>query len=361
MTRTVVRVAILGNGFARKVILPCLRNVEGIEIAGIASRDLERARATAGEFAIPLVAADYCEILKKARPDLVYVATPPHRHAEMSIDALAAGCHVVCEKPTALSAKESGRMLLAARAAGGRLALIDHELRFHPGRVALRELIAQGALGTIHHVTYIVRSPSRRDPSIPWSWWSDAEQGGGALGAIGSHAIDALRVLAGGIAAVHGTLQTFVPERTDPETGLPRSVTSDDFAAAWIRFQSGALASLMISLVEGERLHRLLVAGSEGAASLDEQGSLRVGRGRELWTERQIEWGLPPAEELGIPDTDWARSFLLMSRRLVEAIRRGEDTLAGAATFADGHEIQLVLDAIRRSVRERGWSPVQEA
>ena len=356
-----IRIGIFGTGFARHVILPCLRHVDGVHLAGICSHRLERAEAAAAEFGIEHAALHHRAVLERARPELVFIATPPHRHAEMAIDALQTGCHVVCEKPTALTARQSRAMLAAALRRPEKLALIDHELRFDPGRLALRDQIASGRLGVICHLRYTLDSPARRDREAPWSWWSDRAQGGGALGAIGSHAVDSLRcLLADEVAEVRGFLHTFIAERVDPGTGRNRAVSADDLAAAWLRFRSGAIASVSISTVEGRRLHRITVAGTDACASLDEQGPLRIAVGRDSWAAVPVPDGLPSSEELGIPNTDWARSFLRMARRVVEAIRSGQASVPGAATFEDGHRTQLVLDAIRRSADEAAWVRIVE-
>ena len=349
-----IRVAVFGNGFARTVVLPALRHVEGVRVEGLASPNLERLRATAAEFGISRIAADHREILDSVRPDLVFIVTPPHRHAEMAIRSLEAGCHVVCEKPMALNAGETERMVAAARAHPNNLALIDHELRFLPGRMALKDLIVRGELGRALHADYTLHSPGRRDPAQPWNWWSDRESGGGTLGALGSHALDALRVWLGEVVEVRGFLETAVKERRDPSTGLLRSVTADDLAAAWLRYESGASATLTLSLVAPERVHRISLAGTEGTAVIDEQGPLRVGRAMGAPVARVLEDDLPASSALGIPDTDWARAFLRSAQRLAEAIRLGRQ-LEGAATFEDGHRVQQVLDAIRRSANSARW------
>lgn len=350
--RPTIRTAIFGNGFARTTLLPCLRQAPRFSVVGIASPNLEKVKETAQRFEIPLATADYRELLAEARPELVFVVTPPHRHLEMSIDALAAGCHVVCEKPTAMSRGESERMLQAARARRDRLSLIHHELRFDPGRLELRRLAEEQAFGQVLHATYTVTGPARRNPNGPWSWWSDRHQGGGTLGALGSHAVDALRSLLGEVEEVTGQLATFVPERVDQETGKPRLVTADDQALAWLRFRSGARATLFLSLVEMERRHEITLAGTKGGARWVEQAPLELWDGSpEAVTRRSLELGgdLPPSAELGIPDTDWARCCVRFLRRLAQAIDEGAATLPGMATFHDGHETQRVLDAIRRS------------
>lgn len=347
-----IRVAIFGNGFARAVILPCLRCVPEMSVVGLASPNIERARETASVYGIAEVSADHRAILARCSPDLVFVVTPPHRHREQAIDALEAGCHVVCEKPTALDATESAAMLEAARARPDRIALIDHELRFSPARLALGTRLGEGRLGTIHHASYTLTSPARRDPSTPWTWWSDSACGGGALGAIGSHVVDSLRSMLGEVAEARGVLKTFVRERRDPSTGLARPVTSDDLAAAWLRFDSGAFATLTISLVEGERIHRMTLAGSQGYARVEEQQPLRLQIGQGPLADIPSDDGLPPSSELGIPDTDWARCFLRLARRVADAIVHGRPEVPGAATFEDGHRNQIVLDAVRASAAD---------
>ena len=362
MPEAPIRTALLGNGFARTVMLPGLRHVPEIKVVGIASPNLERARATAQEFGIEQVSADHRELLRAAEPELVFVVTPPHRHLEMARDALAAGCHVVCEKPTALSAKESAAMVVAVEAApaprrGGRrpLALIDHELRFDPRRIALRKLIQEGRLGDILHASYTLHTPGRHDPAGPWTWWSDAAQGGGMWGAVGSHAVDALRVLMGEVRAVRGRLATFVKERTD-HNGTRRPVTSDDYATAWLEMASGAPAAVICSAVESERRHDVLITGSRGFARLAEQQPLLVKEGKGDWREAANDRDLPPSAELQIPDTDWARGFIRYARAIADAIRAGKDQLEGAASFQDGHRNQQVLDAVRQSAgRAEDW------
>ncbi len=358
MTPDPVRIAIFGNGFARTTILPCLRHVEGVTLAGIASPTIDRTRQTAREFGIEAAAADHREILDRARPDLVFIVTPPHRHLEQTRDALAAGCHVVCEKPTAMSREESAAMLGAAESAPGRLALLDHELRFDPRRRALEELVAEGALGTIYHASYTLLSSGRQDPGRPWSWWSDAAAGGGAWGAIGSHAVDTLRVYLGEVESVRGRLETFVKERPDPARGKPRPVTADDYAAAWIRFRSGTAATITISVVEGSRRHEFSLAGSRGAACWAEQGPLLLSVGGKGWQPMDVIDDLPDSAALGIPSSDWARSFLRYAREIVAAIRAGGTAVPGAAAFTDGHRNQEVLDSVRRSAATEGWVSV---
>ncbi|MCA9754559.1 MAG: Gfo/Idh/MocA family oxidoreductase [Candidatus Eisenbacteria bacterium] len=356
-----IRVAFFGNGFTRSTILPCLRQVDGVRFVGIASPNQEKAKETAEEFGIEEVSDDHREILGRTSPDLVFVVTPPHRHYEQTVDALRTGCHVVCEKPTALSGGESLKMWEEAKERPGQIAWIDHELRFDPRRKLLRKWIQDGRIGEPIRATYLVHSGSRRSAEFPWTWWSDENQGGGALGALGSHAVDALRHLLGEVQVVRGALHTTIKSRRDPLTGTERGVTADDFAGAWIRFRSGALATMEVSVVEGERRHEVSVTGTEGTVRILEQGPLLAAFGSSghlPLEDHTPEDDLPTNGELGIPDTDWARAFLRMCRELVHSIRTGERNET-AATLEDGHRNQLVLDAIRHSSERSDWTEVR--
>ncbi len=358
-----VRICLFGYGFARTVMLPCLRHVPGAKAVGIAGPNAARAQETAREFGMEHAGDDHLAVLESAKPDLVLVATPPHRHAGMTIEALDAGCHVICEKPMALDAGESRSMLDAARAHPDLRCVIDHELRLLPTRIALRRLILEGKLGRILRAEYTLHSWNRRDPVGPWTWWDDLTQGGGALGALGSHAVDTLRWLLGDVVEVSGRLATFTAHRPDPVTGERRAVTSDEAVSAWLGFAGGAEASITISLVEAARRHEVLVTGSEGCARLREQGDLEISCTPGEWETVSVSDQMPPSQQLAIPDTDWARAFLRLIHLIVRWIQEGRsdaDTaplpfgldpadLRLAANFEDGHATQVVLDAIRRS------------
>ena len=237
-----------------------------------------------------------------------------------------------------------------------RLTLLDHELRFDPKRRQIEHWLAAERFGRIRHASYVIDTPGRLDPATPWTWWSDEARGGGMLGALGSHAVDAIRSFLGDVEAVRGVLAVGIHERTDPTDGQKKRVTADDYASACLRLRSGAIVDLRVSGMGGERNHTLCLSGESGAVHLTEQGPLRASfvAGAPLEVQEVTE-DLLSNEELGIPNSDWARNFLRYSREIVAAIRNGQKQVPGAATFSDGHETQKVLDAIRASHHEADW------
>lgn len=342
-----VGIGIIGTGFARTTQLPAFQAVEGARLVAVASGRRENAERAAREFRIEHVADDWRGVVGRDDVDLVSIVTPPSTHAEIALAALAAGKSVLCEKPMAMSASETERMAAAAQASG-RLALIDHELRFLPARRRVREMVRAGEIGEVRHVVVSFRSDSRADPTRPWDWWSDAGAGGGVLGAIGSHAVDAVEWLAGArVTHVSAELATHVAERRDA-SGAERAVTTDDAALLLLRFEGQATGSLSLSMVEaGDYEHRVELFGSEGALRIEGESSLwraRVGEGR--WQRVEAE-SAPLAA--GLRDNEWSRGFTVFARELVAALREGRAAVEGAATFDDGHHIQLVLDAARNA------------
>jgi predicted dehydrogenase len=272
----------------------------------------------------------------------------------MALEALAAGKAVLCEKPTALDATEAEAMFIEARSRGV-LALLDHELRFLPARQRARELILRGELGALRHARVAYRSDNRASSSRPWDWWSDAGQGGGVLGALGSHAVDALRFLLGREPVeVLGSLKAHTAKRVEEGSGATRPVTADEEAIVLLRFGPDVTATVELSSVEaGEPVHAVEVFGARGALRVERHRLWRSAVGSRTW--EPVE--LPELEALpaGLPDNEWARGFLRFARALVEALREGRTSVEGAATFEDGWRNQLVLDAARRSHEERRW------
>jgi predicted dehydrogenase len=359
MSKEIIRIGIIGAGFARTTQIPAFEACDGAKIVAIASARREHAAEVAREFGIEHVASDWRALVARDDIDLVSLVTPVVTHCEMTLAALDHGKAVLCEKPMAMNADEALRMTERAREAGV-LALIDHELRFLPGRMKMRELVRRGDIGKVRHAKLTFRSDSRADANRPWNWWSDKTQGGGALGAIGSHVIDGWRwLLDADVREVIGNLATHIRERKD-ESGRLRAVTSDDEANLLLRFADtelteGATGNASMSLVEpGKPEHRMEIFGSSGALMIEESGELwqsQVGEGE--WKRVETDRGeLAP----GMRDGGWARGFTAFSKRIVEALRAGRTTVAGAATFEDGYRTQLVLDAARRAHESGCWA-----
>jgi predicted dehydrogenase len=348
-----LRVGVIGTGFGSTVQIPAFQAHPRAEVVAVASGQPDRARAVAQSFGVPHAFATYHE-LAAADLDLVSITAPPSLHHPMTLAAVAAKRHVLCEKPMALSTAEAAEMLDVAERARV-VHVIDHELRFNPNRRKVRALIADGFVGQPRHALLTLVGPGRADPSRPWTWWADAAQGGGLLGAVGSHQIDLLRYCLGEIEAVCGTTETYVKERPLPD-GSRRRATADDFTVFSLRFAAGAVGTILASVVTAHaRGPRVEVWGDEGTLVLDESERLWGARkGQELAELTAPETLAPPPGMNYV--TLWGVSFVRLVDHLVTAILDG-GPVAPAATFRDGLVVQRVMDAVRATA-QTGWARV---
>lgn len=350
-----IRVGTIGASFAREAYLPALRLIDDVELVAIASNRLASARAAAAAFGIPHVYDDWRRMLDAHELDLVCIATPTIHHAPMTLAALRAGAHVLCEKPMAMNQAESAQMLATAESAG-KLHIIGHELRFNPNRRKIKELIENGVIGAVRHVTITGISASWGDPAarLAGDWWSSAEMGGGRLGANGSHQIDLLRFWLGDIGAISGQIATMVSERIDRQTGATWQATADDQFSFTAEMLSGALCSVFVSSAARHGFsNRAHISGSEGSIVLaDSDEKLLLARAGEDFAD--ISQPDPNAALSGIGKGIWNVSFVALMQELTAAIREGR-SLGWGATFSDGHACQLAMDAIRSSSQQRRW------
>src|SRR6202158_4960970 len=198
-------IGIIGVGFGAQVHVPAFRS-EGWDVAAICSRTREKAQKAAEEAGIAGVYTDPIELIRRDDLAAIAIITPPGAHHRLSLAALNAGKHVLCEKPFAIDAKQAEEMLAAADKAG-RTAMIAHEFRYTPQRAYIRQLLAEGYIGRFQLCTmelFLDRYVSREPRPLTWNAYKS--EGGGLLGALGSHYIDGLRFWFGEIASVSGWL-----------------------------------------------------------------------------------------------------------------------------------------------------------
>ena len=304
-------IGMVGYAFMGRAHSQAWRNVASFfdlpftpRLAAICGRDRARVAAAADRLGWAAWETDWKRLVDRDDVDLVDVCTPGSSHAEISIAALEAGKHVLCEKPLANTVDEARAMAAAAdrAAAKGVRAMVGFNFRRVPAVALARELVAAGRLGAIRHVRAAYLGAHLLDPEHPLIWRLQAEEAGsGALGDLGAHAIDLAQYLAGDrIAGVSGLTETFVRERPLPGGGGARGpVTVDDAAVFIARFAGGAVGSF-----EASRFQSVSVAGqpSRAAAAASASGSRpqmaairgRHGRSKKLATLRQAwEWARP--------------------------------------------------------------------
>lgn len=346
-----VGIGFIGTGFARRVQMPAFAVCEGARLVSVSSGSLENAKAAAEEFGIEHFSDDWCKTVSHPEVDLVCITTPPIMHRDMVLFAIENGKHLLAEKPMAMSVAEAEEMTEAANSAGV-LALIDHELRYLPGRIKAKVMLHEGAIGKVVHAKYNFRAPHRGDPTAEWDWWSDCAAGGGALGAINSHVIDSFNwFLETDINSVFCQLQTHIKQR--PFKGEMCEVTTDDEANMLLRFSDSTITTdatgiVSVSMIEGpEYLNQIEFVGTEGWLRVGHRGDVHIAkRGQTEMTAIDVDY--PPSID-GVFESGFPSGFMAIAPKIVEGILSGSPKINNAATFQDGVKVQKVLDAARES------------
>jgi predicted dehydrogenase len=352
---------VVGTGFGVLTHLRALRRA-GIEVHALVGRDPEKTRQRAAMFEVPHGLTSLAEALVLPGVDLVTIATPPHTHADIALQAIAAKKHVLCEKPFARNADEGRRMLEAAEQAGI-VHLLGTEFRYATSQALLTRTVRNGSIGEPRLATFIMNVPVLADPAgeVP-DWWSRTDAGGGWLGAYASHIIDQVRATLGEVTGVSASL-TLVSDRDwtaeDSYTVHFRTASGCDgllqsSAGAWgpMDFITRVSGSKGTVWLQGEDV---CIADASGTRTLEVPEDLRT-----LPPE-------PPPTELLVTTYDYlhAAGFDLGPyTKLAETMRDrilGKETAAdpAPATFADGVAAQRVLDAIRKSSAEQCWVEVE--
>ena len=344
------RIGVIGVGFGAQVYVPGLRS-EGWEVAAICSRSREKVEKIAGAAGIAAVHTDPLELIRRDDLAAVAITSPPASHHELSIAALEAGKHVLCEKPFALNARQAAEMCAAAQR-NGTTAMIGHEFRYAPQRAYIKELLADGYIGKFQLCTvelFLDRYVSAQPRPLTWNAYGS--EGGGVLGALGSHYIDGLRHWFGDITSVSGRLAALRPDVVDTATGrIVKSETDDTFLFTLL-FRNGGMATMSASFAATPaRGAKLVVMGDNGTLIAEQTGPNPMEKGtvmasRDGSSLRELE---TPAKYT--PLTDDRDHRLAAFRLLVRDFTTGVDERTSPApNFTDGLRCQQVLDAVRES------------
>ena len=373
--------AVIGTGFIGTVHVEQLRRI-GVQVRGVLGSTPERGAARAEALGVRRAYGSLGEILADSDVDVVHVTSPNHLHVAQASAILAAGKHVVCEKPLAMTAAESAGLVRQADAAG-RVNAVNFNIRFYPLHQHTREIVAAGDLGDIRFVTgHYFQDWLLHDTD--WNWRLEPDKGGAlrAVGDIGSHWLDLMAFVTGQpIVSVMADLATFVDVRQAPKGPVEtfstersadvvaRPMGTEDTATILLRFANGARGSVAVSQISPGRKNSLQweIDGSEAAAAWDSEtpDHLWIGhrdRPNELLLRNPALMGaagqaaaaLPGGHVEGFGDT-----FAALFRAVYTHVATGHpDPAAPYATFADGHDEMLVNDAIAQSSKIGRWIDV---
>ena len=297
--------------------------VDGVELAAVAARDLERARQAAAEWGVPVAYGSYEELVADPELDAIYVATPASLHRRWTLAALAAGKHVLCEKPLAANADEAREMVDAATASG-RLLMEAFHWRYHPLVAQVRDVLDRGLIGRIRHLEARFDLPDGRIPRGDIRW--DLAIGGGALMDLGCYPVQWVRWAAGE-----------EPDVVACEAECPVEQI-DGRLRADLRFPSGVTASIGCSMIgpDPEPDIRLDITGTDGRVLITNPLAPQFGA-------RLVVETSGGRTELPV---DASTTYEHQLRAFVEAIRSG---VAPPTSGEDSVATMAVIDACYRA------------
>ncbi len=360
MTGSKVGVAVVGTGFGQKVHIPGFQAHPRTELVAVYHRDQQKAQAIAQAHQIPHACSSIEEILAIPAVDAVSISTPPFLHYEMAKSVLDAGKHLLLEKPTALNVDEA-KDLYNRSLKNQAITSINFEFRFVPAWQHFADLLAQNYVGQKRLINIDWLVSSRADASRPWNWYAQKDQGGGALGALGSHTFDYIAWLFGNVDRLTASLSTAIPNRPDPVTGELKPVDSDDTCNLTLELTDGTPCQICISSVTTQgRGHWIEVYGDRGTLVLGSDNQKDYVHGFKLW-------GATVGEELAELETPKHLAFeqVFSDGRIAPFLRVIDQWLISldrqeslAPSLKEGVYSQLLMDIAHESNETGTWVTV---
>jgi predicted dehydrogenase len=381
--RSDIGAAVIGSGFIGTIHIEALRRI-GVKVVGLLEASPALGATRAEQLGIPTAYASLAELLDDERVRVVHVTSPNNLHYSQAREIIAAGKHIVCEKPLALTSTESAELVRLA-AAAGRVNAVNFNIRFYPINQHVAELVRTTGVGDVRLVTgHYFQDWLLYDTD--WNWRLEPEYGGAlrAVADIGSHWLDLTTFVTGlRVESVMADLATFVPVRRKPlkpvetfatdragETA-PVTMRTEDAALITLRFGGGARGAVAVSQVSAGRKNNLQYeidgATSSVAWDSEEPDKLWIGhRGRPneillrdpglMNDPGKAAARLPGGHVEGFADT-FAAHFIAIYEDVIADRPAAHPTYP---TFADGHIEMLVGDAIAESARTGRWVDVAQ-
>lgn len=386
--RNTLNIGLIGSGFMGQAHADAYRRAAMIYpnlpkqplLYAVADQNQAMAEASAARFGAQKAFGDWRELINDPEVDVVDITSPNHLHCEMALAAIAAGKHVYCEKPLAVSTQQAQEMTAAARRAGVKTMVAFNNIKT-PAALLARQIIERGDIGTPVRFRGTFDQGFYNDPTLPWSWRCSKTLGGsGALGDLGAHTLSVAQFLMGGISEVTASAQTFLRQRPVPQVDAGyasridthaemREVENDDQVQCLVNFHSGASGVIEASRIAAGRIFGVFweVSGTEGTLYMDGErfNELQLYRFSDDKHDRGFKTlyaGSQIPAYSGFFGFDFGGGGLgyfdikvIEVHDLVQGICSDHDCYPN---FAFGLENQQILTAIEQSMVSRSWTPV---
>ena len=378
-----LQAAIIGAGFVGRAHIDALRRL-GVPVAGVLGSSPERSEASRSALKLPRAYGSIDELAADSEVHVAHICTPNHLHFEQATTLLRAGKHVLCEKPVAMTTRESAALIDLARQSG-RAGGVCYNLRYYPLCQEARARVASGAIGEprLVHGNFLL---DWLFYPTDWNWRLETELGGDlrAVADIGTHWLDLAMWLTGRkIVEVCGDLATTIPVRQRPRGRVetfqsaaatasdPVKISTDDYASVLLRFEANLRGVMTVSQVSAGRKAALSfeIDGSEGSLAWNSESPNQLWIGHRKQANQELlkdpSLMMPAARNYaaypgghieGYPDT-----FLQLFKDFYSHIEKGKGSTAPEfPTFQTGHDELVLCEAIARSARERRWVEIED-
>jgi predicted dehydrogenase len=357
-----VGVGVIGTGFGQIVHIPGLIAHPHTEVVAVYHRNITKANQVAEKFQIPYACDRLEDLFSIPKVEAVTISTPPFLHYIAAKAAIAAGKHILLEKPMTMNVAEAISLYhLAAKQ--NVVAAMDFEFRVVPEWRYFKHLLDRNFVGKKRLITIDWLVQGRADPKRAWNWYSQKSAGGGALGALGSHSFDYISWLFGPVQRLCGHLSTAISERPHPDGGM-RLVDADDTCNILLELEDGTPCNLRISTVTHQGCgHWVTVYGDRATLVLSSSNKSDYVHGFEV---QQSEFGkaemsimpIPSEYELPqiYPDGRLA-PFIAICDRFVKAIR---SDIPMIPNLREGVYSQLMMDLTHQSHNQEKWVDVPD-
>lgn len=355
-----IGIGIIGTGFGQIIHIPALQIHPDTEVVAVYHRDRSKAQQIADKFGIAHACDRIADLLAIPEVDAVTISTPPSFHYEQAKAAIEARKHVLLEKPVTMNAQEAIALHRLAEQ-NQVITATDFEFRCVPQWQYLKHLLDNNHIGKkrLINIEWLVQG--RANPQRVWNWYSQKSYGGGALGAIGSHAFDYVRWLFGDIKSLCGQLSTGITERPDAN-GMMHPVDADDTCNILLELADGTPCNISLSTVTYRgRGHWVTVYGENGTLVLGSSNQADYVHGFSL---RQGKLDRTEMEVVAIPSTyDFPQTYsdgrlapvLAICDRWVKAIQSGQPM---TPSLHEGAWSQVLMDLTQGSHQQRKWVDV---
>lgn len=345
-----VNIGIIGTGVGIRTYLNTFKKIENAKVIAISGSNKKRAEKFAKENEIEIACKDYKELIDLENLDLICVTAPNKYHYEYAKYCINANKNMILEKPATITVKEAEelkQMILK----NDKINIINHQLRYNPYLLKVKEIIEQGILGRIYYINIHQQSTGFSNKNMKWTWSLEEKEGGGVRLAMGSHLIDLIRFwIKNEILTVKGNMDVVIPKRLD-NNGNIKDVTACSFFNANMNFKDNITVNCSATCSAiGKSEFNFQIYGEKGELQFDLENKLIGYFINEKGIKNKIEVKGATKEEQENKVSIFSGSFIYYAKPLISAIESGNyNLLKNASKIDDAIENQIILDAIKES------------